>query len=345
MRITFVRHGESEANSSGRWQGQGDSPLSALGRAQAARAAARLDVPRFDRIVSSDLQRARDTARATGREPELVPGLREVHVGTWEGLGRAEVLERFPDEISALVRGDDIRIGGGESWSEATARAEAALEALRASAHPDEHLAVFSHGGIITSLFLRFLRGSRRPQPIGHMVNTAISAAYFDEHGVVVERYNDAAHEPENAPHRRRMFGPEAAIIGYLALDDSTDVDALARRASLFGDVVRVVRHPSAPAIAARDLAQALRHDVSAIDAVDVAALTDVHGASTTLVLASSEVVAASIRDATRPMMPEARFARVPEGSLSHIARTKSTCILADYASILIHPISASDMQ
>ncbi|MBU6423779.1 MAG: phosphoglycerate mutase family protein, partial [Chloroflexi bacterium] len=83
--LYFVRHGESEANAARRYAGQADSPLTERGRQQAEAVAAALRGVRLDRVVSSDLSRARDTAAAIAREHglavEVFPELREVDVG------------------------------------------------------------------------------------------------------------------------------------------------------------------------------------------------------------------------------------------------------------------------
>ena len=71
IRMTLVRHGQSEANLVQRWQGQGDSPLSALGKEQASRLGQRLARRRYTHVVSSDLQRARDTALATASDAAI----------------------------------------------------------------------------------------------------------------------------------------------------------------------------------------------------------------------------------------------------------------------------------
>lgn len=332
MRVTFVRHGESQANSTGRWQGHGDSPLSDRGRSQAALAAARLARHRFDRVVASDLSRARDTARATGIEPELDPGLREIHVGAWEGLRREEVLERFPDEIAALVRGDDVRIGGGESWSEATERAKRALERQLERHASGEHLAVFSHGGILTSLFLGFLGATaRRPQPIGHMVNTAISDVRLDADGFEVLRYNDATHDPTAVPYRRRLFGDDATFVGYLAVAPGTVPRLDAGQRSLFDEVdVVTTSDPSLAEIGevvSRSLGVTFSHEVGHL-------IEDVRNRGTfqnVLVVAHPSEIVAAIQGSMRPMLPRARFAPVALGTLSHMARTRSGSLLVDY--------------
>ena len=91
MEITVVRHGQSESNRSGLWQGQGDSPLSEEGRLQAGALAYRLDGHHYDLIVASDLQRAVHTAETLEYEPEIDPTWRELDIGTWEGRSQVDV--------------------------------------------------------------------------------------------------------------------------------------------------------------------------------------------------------------------------------------------------------------
>ena len=85
----FVRHGESEGNAARVFTGQTDSPLTARGREQAAAVAEELAQVKFDRIVSSDLSRTRDTAdviaKRLGKPVEIVPELREIDVGDRTG--------------------------------------------------------------------------------------------------------------------------------------------------------------------------------------------------------------------------------------------------------------------
>lgn len=109
--ILLVRHGESEWNALGRWQGQADPPLTERGRAQAAHGAAVLGA--VDAIVTSDLQRALVTAQVIagtlGAEPLVVdPRLRERDAGEWSGLTRDEIHEQWPGYLS-----DDRRVSVG----------------------------------------------------------------------------------------------------------------------------------------------------------------------------------------------------------------------------------------
>ena len=98
--LLLARHGETDWNRARRWQGHADRPLTARGRTQAADLAARLAHIALEAVYSSDLQRARETAEpvATTHGLELVqlPELREVNVGSWQGLTRDEAEIRFP---------------------------------------------------------------------------------------------------------------------------------------------------------------------------------------------------------------------------------------------------------
>jgi probable phosphoglycerate mutase len=199
-RITLVRHGESMANSAQRWQGQGDSPLSPRGQAQARLLGARLalaekpDASRI-RVVSSDLSRAADTAHALGLPVEQRSALREFDVGRWEGLTRDEVMARYPEEMARLNAGEDVALGGGESYSRFAARVDAAFAELRAEASPDEHWFVVCHGGVIGAV-LGKLCGFRqeRRYPLARPSNTSLTDIVFSEDSAVLRVFNDTRH-------------------------------------------------------------------------------------------------------------------------------------------------------
>ena len=137
-RITLVRHGESLANRTLRWQGQGNSALSELGRAQAQAVALRLEGRAFDRVVASDLERADATARAILGRPgaprafESDAGFREFDLGEWEGLTRDEIAARYGEQLARLDAGEDIAIGGGESYMSFCERVDHSLARVRA---------------------------------------------------------------------------------------------------------------------------------------------------------------------------------------------------------------------
>ena len=200
MKLSLVRHGESEANLAGRWQGQSDSPLSATGRDQAQALASRLEGEAFDLVLASDLTRAKQTAEALERPMDVDPAWREVDVGAWEGLERPEVARRFADQVQRLMAGDmDVAIGGGESWNEMHRRIDRALEALIARVEPGARVLVVSHGGVIGAIIAQRLGIRERwPRPLGRLDNTSVTTIHIEQGAAtrseMVTRHNDTQH-------------------------------------------------------------------------------------------------------------------------------------------------------
>jgi broad specificity phosphatase PhoE len=148
-RLLVARHGQSEWNAVGRWQGQADVPLSRAGLRQAA--AAGLSLGTFAAIWSSDLERASMTAAIIGEILGLGPvvidaRLRETHVGPWEGLTHREVEEGWPGFLAEGKRPD-----GFEDYDDAARRMIDAFCDI-AEQHPGEEVLVVSHGGAIRAV-------------------------------------------------------------------------------------------------------------------------------------------------------------------------------------------------
>jgi broad specificity phosphatase PhoE len=154
-RFLLIRHGESEWNAQGRWQGRGDPPLSDRGREHARSAAEQLK-GFVGSVVSSPLRRAHETAKiiasGLGLGPiSIVTDLQEVDTGAWSGLTSEEIAERFPDEWLALREGRHEGWPGGETREAFRRRVIRALEEL-ARARPDGETLVVTHGGPIAVL-------------------------------------------------------------------------------------------------------------------------------------------------------------------------------------------------
>jgi broad specificity phosphatase PhoE len=153
--ILLARHGETDWNRQGRFQGHADPPLNETGRAQAAELAAELEGVELAAVYSSPLGRALETAQVVaaehGLEPVAVDALREVNVGSWEGLTRAEVEARFPEQLARWLDYDQ-GWEDGESYEEMGRRVVAALLEL-AAAHEDERILAVTHGGPIRAAF------------------------------------------------------------------------------------------------------------------------------------------------------------------------------------------------
>ena len=113
------------------------------------------------KIVASDLERARVTAQALGELagiPVLTdPDLRETFAGVWQGLTRAEIIERFPDDFAAWGGDSDIRPGGGETRLEVADRVIRAIDRALVDVPANGTLVVASHGGALRAGLGRLL--------------------------------------------------------------------------------------------------------------------------------------------------------------------------------------------
>lgn len=196
-RLLLVRHAQSVWNAEGRFQGQADPPLSALGRRQAQFVAERLAPLAPVAIHTSDLGRCRETAAplaaALGLEPVAHVGLREIDVGRWSGLTVAEIEATHPDEFARWRAGEDVRRGGGERFSDLTVRAVAFLEWV-GSAYDGGVVVAVSHGGWIRALACHVLGLPQPADGLGGMHNTGLCRIGFGPRGPRVESYNDHAH-------------------------------------------------------------------------------------------------------------------------------------------------------
>ena len=154
--VYLARHGESDWNAANRFQGHSDRPLTELGRQQAEALAEALAATGGARRHLLEPAAPRVRHRSRGRRPPRArsgrpsPDLREVDVGSWTGLSRAEVQERFPDAFARWL-------DGGEGWADGetyAAMSDRVLAALLqiAAAHPGRPVLVVSHGGPIRAI-------------------------------------------------------------------------------------------------------------------------------------------------------------------------------------------------
>ena len=171
QRVLLLRHGRTAYNAEARFQGQTDVPLDEVGLGQAKQAADALAgvlAGETVRIVSSDLQRAFRTATVLGARLEVEvtsdARLREIYAGDWEGLLREEIIAQWPENFAAWREGEDVRVGGGETRSEAGARAaEAIIEA--AASMDGGTLVCVSHGGALRAAMLLLIGTPSWPWP------------------------------------------------------------------------------------------------------------------------------------------------------------------------------------
>jgi alpha-ribazole phosphatase len=155
-RLILIRHGETDWNTEGRWQGQADVALNATGWSQAQHIAHSLERAGITAVYSSDLQRARQTAQtladAIGLPVFLDSHLREIHQGEWQGLLFSEIQRRYAQAYQDQRR-DPLNFAppGGEPVAQVRERVLAATQEI-IRRHPDATVAVVSHGFVLAVL-------------------------------------------------------------------------------------------------------------------------------------------------------------------------------------------------
>lgn len=154
-KIHLVRHAETDWNRELRWQGQSNVPLNARGREQArALGASLIDVP-LAAIYSSDLRRAAETAEILAEQLHVPlrvdAGLREIDVGSWQGLTLTQLRVRVPEAVARWEQTGERGWEEGESHDDMFARVVGAIRSI-ADRHGNEEVLVVSHGGPIGAL-------------------------------------------------------------------------------------------------------------------------------------------------------------------------------------------------
>lgn len=148
-KLVLIRHGQTDWNATGRWQGQADPALNEVGREQARQTARELRAQKIDTLISSDLRRARETAEIIAEElglrVVLEPRLREVNLGDWQGLYSDEIRARWPNEMQLwLEQPLAIRPPNGESIRELAERVLAAVNDI-AARYADLRVGIVAH--------------------------------------------------------------------------------------------------------------------------------------------------------------------------------------------------------
>lgn len=157
-RLVLLRHGQTDFNAEARMQGHLESRLTAAGIAQAEAAAPVVAALGPDRILSSDLSRALDTATvvgaATGLPVKVDPRLRETHLGEWQGLTVQEVDLGWPGAIARWRSDPAWAPPGGESRIEVVRRSRPVVDELdeEYADNPLGIVVVVAHGGMIAGL-------------------------------------------------------------------------------------------------------------------------------------------------------------------------------------------------
>ena len=198
MILIAVRHGETEWNLQGREQGHLDSTLTERGAKQAHALARRLSSIHFHALYSSDLGRAVQTAEiiasVCGKQVQLDPGLRERHMGTFQGLTQEEMRRKYPKEQDEYERtGFFHTVAGGESATERLERSAKVFTNI-AERHANQTVIGVTHGGFLMG-FLEHVLGL----PFGNgwrfkKQNASFNAFEYVNSTWSLQTWNDLSH-------------------------------------------------------------------------------------------------------------------------------------------------------
>ena len=198
--LLLIRHGASADSLEGETfelvEGQGDPPLSEVGRHQAERLALRLAPEPFDGLYVSTLRRTPQTAaplvERTGLAPVVDADLREVFLGEWEGgLLRQKAVDGDPLFQRVIKEQRWDLVPGAESREVFGGRLRAAVERIAAT-HPGGRVLVFSHGAAIAELLAQ--ASGAQPFAFLNVDNASISKLIVAPERWIVRGFNDTAH-------------------------------------------------------------------------------------------------------------------------------------------------------
>ncbi|MFT5578838.1 MAG: broad specificity phosphatase PhoE [Paraglaciecola psychrophila] len=194
-RLGLVRHGQTSANIDQVWHGYTDTPLTALGQAQAQKLGSHFHhYMQPDVIYASPLQRAKITAQAIASnhniEVNLDPRLMEFNLGDWEGRSFQE-LRDDGNIIEQLVSNPDFTPPNGESQNQVKERFVAAIEDI-VSRHPQQNVVLVAHGAAIGIALSHYLHGDSRRWPKYSKANTAFTEFCLNSSSLI--SYNNTAH-------------------------------------------------------------------------------------------------------------------------------------------------------
>ena len=197
-RLLLLRHGETPLSVQRRFSGRGDPELTERGLAQARAAAARLSSYDITAVVSSPLQRARQTAQAVaaavGVDVVVDDGLAETDFGEWEGQTFAEIQTGWPEQMAAWLASPDVAPPGGESFTATFARVRASRDRLVAD-HPGATLVVVSHVTPIKTMLMDALDATSTALYRIHLDPASLSSTeWWADRQAVVRLVNDTGH-------------------------------------------------------------------------------------------------------------------------------------------------------
>ena len=197
-KVILIRHGQTEWNILGKYQGHSDIDLSVLGIEQANLLAQRLTKEKIDAIYTSDLKRAIKTAECIANKHQLsvqiIPELKEISFGDWEGLDYNTINLKWPGEVERFFKNaESIVIPNGETFYEVEQRSCNAIQKI-IEQHRNQTIIIVSHGGTIRALLAHALHIPLKYIWNIRQDNTAVNILKYADNQVVIELLNDTHH-------------------------------------------------------------------------------------------------------------------------------------------------------
>ena len=211
--IYLIRHAQAEGNLYRRCHSWHNGLITVRGRAQIEELERRFQSVHIDAVYSSDLYRTMTTARAVCRPRDLPlrvdPDLREIGAGVWEDVPWGQLLHDHRDSLTAFLACEaGWQVEGSETHPQVRRRMQAVLERI-AAAHPNQTVAVVSHGCAIRAALSAFL--GLGPEQIGQIPlgnNTSVSKLEADDGRFQVIYYNDESHLADHSlPKASAVYG------------------------------------------------------------------------------------------------------------------------------------------
>jgi len=164
MKIYLVRHGETDCNVAKLYYGWTDCELNETGKKQAFDIAGFFSTISYDRVICSDLKRARQTAEILNetqkKDLKSNPSLRELHFGLWEGKTYEEIKEEYPIEVKGWHKDwVSFQMPQGESFHQFYIRTTQGFQKILDDAKEEETLVLVAHNGVL-SILLCYLTGA-----------------------------------------------------------------------------------------------------------------------------------------------------------------------------------------
>ncbi|QKS11940.1 histidine phosphatase family protein [Curtobacterium sp. Csp1] len=190
--LVLVRHGETEWSKSGQHTGRTDIPLTENGIEQAKRAGRYLADRTFARALSSPLERARETARLVGVDPELDEDLYEWDYGAYEGLTTPQIKVKRHGPWDLWTDGVPAGDTPGENAAEVRVRVERVLNRVRPVLAEGDDAIVVAHGHVLRALGAAWIRLAPQDGAVLKLGTATVSSLGYEHGRPVIDSWNIA---------------------------------------------------------------------------------------------------------------------------------------------------------